>query len=257
MTFESFRTNLIAEIESELAVIDETQDYSHLLQLRAWLLTGTGSGGGGGSGDASAANQTTIISELQDIEADIANQETNFSNVISELQSIDTNSTNTVQELQDVEADIESFATANNTNLQTINTSLSSLSSESTLSSLNLVVAPPTILHTATGTINTSGDNLIVDISAVSDYVAGKSIAIVGLRLQNESGNATIITLANDAGGSATRTDLSRVYTDTLGSGIDRHYTLSRELKLPADTDLLLNLSAAETVGYSIEYYLF
>jgi hypothetical protein len=103
---------------------------------------------------------------------------------------------------------------------------------------------------TATGTFSTSGDNTAIDISAASGYVSGDYVVIAAIRIQNESGEANTILIKDGA------TTISRIYTATEGSGLDRQYETGRELRLSADADIILNLSAANQIGYSIEFFL-
>lgn len=105
-------------------------------------------------------------------------------------------------------------------------------------------------LLTATGTISASGDNIAIDISAQPGYTAGDRGVISAIRIQNESGNNNLILIKNGT------TTIARIFTSTAGSGIDRQYTPGRELRLSIDTDLILNTSASDTVGYSVEFFL-
>lgn len=102
----------------------------------------------------------------------------------------------------------------------------------------------------ATGTVASSGDNTILDISALAGYSAGDRIVITALRLQAESATATTIVIKNGS------TSIARILCQTQGSGVDRQYETGRELRLSVDADLLFNLSGANSVGYSIEYFL-
>ncbi len=77
------------------------------------------------SGLASEAKQDVIISELQDIEADIEAGNT--------AQATSANQALVIAELQDIEADVE----AGNTTLSTIASNTSDNATETTLSSLN------------------------------------------------------------------------------------------------------------------------
>lgn len=105
-------------------------------------------------------------------------------------------------------------------------------------------------IRTAAGTISASGDTTAIDISALSGYVSGDLIVLTSMRIQNESGSPNTVLIKDGA------TTLARAYTSVAGSGFDRQYSPGRELRLTADTDLILNLSAANSIGYSIEYYL-
>lgn len=140
-----------------------------------------------------------------------------------------------------------------------LNTSALALESGGNLATLAGTVAGSAVqvnpstrtVRYATGTLSTSGDSApIVDVSAVPGYAAGDRIVITALRIQNENGTANTVIIKDGA------TNVSRVYTESRGSGLDRQYALGRELRLSADTDLILNLSAANSVGYSVEYFL-
>lgn len=113
------------------------------------------------------------------------------------------------------------------------------------------VDAPVKAIKTATGTFNTSGDNTAIDISGVAGYGSGDYIVITAIRIQNEVGTTNTVLLKD---GSTTK---ARYYlAASAGAGFDRVYANNRELRLTADADLILNLSAATAIGYSIEYFL-
>lgn len=100
----------------------------------------------------------------------------------------------------------------------------------------------PIITYVA-GTIATSGDNTIVAAPG-----AGISIYITHLVLQNESTTATTIILKGSG-------NLLRCLGQTQGSGLALTFPERREIKLAANTALILNLSGANSCGYSIGYY--
>lgn len=102
-------------------------------------------------------------------------------------------------------------------------------------------------LNFVTGTVATSGDNLIVDISALPGYIAGSSIHLYYLLLQNEAQGQPVSVLYK-----ADTTLLGRGRLVEDGEGI----ALMHPIKMPADADLLLNLSDAVTVGYTVHYVL-
>jgi hypothetical protein len=93
------------------------------------------------------------------------------------------------------------------------------------------------------GTIATSGDNTIVAAPG-----SGLSIYITHLVLQNESTTATTIILKGSS-------NLLRCLGQTQGSGLALTFPERREIKLATNTALILNLSGANSVGYSIGYY--
>ena len=100
----------------------------------------------------------------------------------------------------------------------------------------------PTITYVS-ATIATSGDNTIVAAPG-----SGLSIYITHLGLQNESTTATTIILKGSS-------DLLRWLGQIQGSGLALTFPERREIKLATDTALILNLSGANSVGYSIGYY--
>lgn len=110
------------------------------------------------------------------------------------------------------------------------------------LTSLIALFTRPTITY-ITGTISTSGDNTIVAAPG-----SGLSIYITHLVLQNESATATTIIL-KDSG------NRMRYLGQTQGSGLVLTFPERREIKLAVNTALILNLSGANSCGYSIGYY--
>ena len=103
-------------------------------------------------------------------------------------------------------------------------------------------IARPTITY-VTGTIAISGDNTIV-----AAPTGGNSIYITHLVLQNESATATTIILKDSS-------NRLRCLGQTQGAGLALTFPERRELKLAANTALILNLSGANSCGYSIGYY--
>lgn len=115
---------------------------------------------------------------------------------------------------------------------------------------LTTVEAPPKITAFPTGTVASSGDNTVMDISALPGYSAGMRIVITAMRLQLEASTSTTVVIKDGA------TSIARVLCETKGSGFDRQYVVGRELRLSADADLVFNLSGANQIGHSIEYFL-
>jgi hypothetical protein len=104
---------------------------------------------------------------------------------------------------------------------------------------------PKTIL-TATGTIATSGDNTIVAAPG-----SGIRVCLTNILFQQESTTPTVILLKDGS------TVKKRFFGVLQGDGIPPiTYPQGFELKLTANTALILNISSANTVGYSFEYYL-
>lgn len=95
-----------------------------------------------------------------------------------------------------------------------------------------------------TGITSTSGDNTIISAPA-----AGVRIVVTDLRIQSESSTAQTVVLKDGA------TAVSRLRLASDGAGTDRVYGIGNELRLSAATALVLNLGAAEAVGYTVRYY--
>ena len=100
----------------------------------------------------------------------------------------------------------------------------------------------PAIIDIA-GVISTTGDNTIIASPGV-----GLSIYVTRLMVQNESSALTTIIL-KDSGNKL------RIVAASQGDGIALPFPERREIKLAANTPLILNLSGANSVGYSIGYY--
>lgn len=109
---------------------------------------------------------------------------------------------------------------------------------------------PTPSLQSATGTIATSGDNIVIDISAVAGYLVGDKIVITSLIIQNESSTGTTA-LVKD-GSSA----IARVLGQNQGDGLALTFQPGLELRLSPDADLIVNLSDANSFGYTVFYYL-
>jgi hypothetical protein len=78
---------------------------------------------------------------------------------------------------------------------------------------------------------------------------AGQRVVVGAFMVQNESAVATTIQVR--AGGSSA----FRALLQTQGAALSGAFQADREWKLPANTALNLNLSAANLHGYSIVYY--
>jgi hypothetical protein len=100
----------------------------------------------------------------------------------------------------------------------------------------------PTIFY-STGTISSSGDNTIISAPG-----AEISIYITHLILQNESSSSTTIILKDSA-------NRLRCIAPFQGDGIAINFSEKRDFKLAVNQPLILNLSAANSCGYSIGYY--
>lgn len=96
----------------------------------------------------------------------------------------------------------------------------------------------------ATNTFNTSGDNTIIAAPG-----ANKQLRIISFQLQNESAVATTAIVKFGA------TAKWRGLFQTQGFLISPLITSGLEWRLPANTALVVNLSGANSFGYSIQYY--
>jgi hypothetical protein len=111
---------------------------------------------------------------------------------------------------------------------------------------MQINISPSRTILTATGTIATSGDNTIISAPG-----AGIRICLTGIFFQQESTTATTILLKDGS------TVKKRFFGVLQGDGIPPIvYPQGIELKLTVNTALVLNISSANTVGYSFEYYL-
>lgn len=99
-------------------------------------------------------------------------------------------------------------------------------------------------LTTTTGTAASSGDNTLVAAPGASTR-----LVVVGLVVQNESSTATTIILKS--GSTAKRRALLKAQGDGLGLTFDA----GREWKLGTNEALVLNLSGANSHGYTVDTY--
>jgi hypothetical protein len=95
-----------------------------------------------------------------------------------------------------------------------------------------------------TGTKAASGDNTLISAPGASTC-----IVLVHYHLQNESATATTLILKDGS------TEFSRFFGQNQGDGIAVTYPDTRRKKLTANTALVLNLSGANTCGYTVDYY--
>lgn len=95
-----------------------------------------------------------------------------------------------------------------------------------------------------TGTKAASGDNELIAAPA-----AGVRIVVTSVLLQNESATATTMLLKDGA------TAKMRCLGQNQGDGLLMTFPPGREWKLTAATALNLNLSGANSCGYSVQYY--
>lgn len=107
------------------------------------------------------------------------------------------------------------------------------------------VIQPSLVVTDITGTIASSGDNTII-----ASPGAGLSIYITRLIIQNESSTATTIILKDSS------SNKLRILAQSQGDGIAQAYSERREIQLAQNSPLIFNLSGANSVGYSIGYYI-
>jgi hypothetical protein len=94
------------------------------------------------------------------------------------------------------------------------------------------------------GTINTTGDNTIITAPGT-----GLSLNFTYLKIQLEGSTATTILLK---AGTTTR---ERILCQNQGDGLAINYFPNRELRLDANTALILSLSGANSINYAFHYY--
>lgn len=266
MTFESVKNQLISDLETKISESTSKDSIGYLLELRSWLLAGTASGVGGGSSVTEyeeGSNQATPSGNLAlgyDGTTVRGLEQLNLANAkpltvaITDTQGnqLDTfpssQSGNWTVKVSDGSGNLLPSLTGNPSSGER---GLVVRNIPSGTQLINGTVNLQTnLLFTSTGTVNTSGDSTVIDISNVAGYVSGDRIVITGLRIQNENGTANTITYKDGS------TVVGRIYTSAAGSGLDRQYSNGRELRLAADADFVLNLSAANAIGYTIEYFL-
>lgn len=98
-------------------------------------------------------------------------------------------------------------------------------------------------LRYATGSVNTAGANTIIAAPG-----PGYSIVVSFLEIQNESGTATTVTI-NDNG-----IPKFRYFGQNQGDGVIHQFPIGREWMLSKNGALVLNLSGANQIGYSVQY---
>ena len=95
-----------------------------------------------------------------------------------------------------------------------------------------------------TGTASTRGDNVLVAAPGV-----GVRIVVSSFVMQNESATATTMIMRDGT------TSKFRVLGQAQGDGLVMQFPAGREWKLTSNTALNLNLSGANSCGYSVQYY--
>lgn len=94
-------------------------------------------------------------------------------------------------------------------------------------------------------TQSTLGDSTIIAASG-----ADTQIVLTAISVQNESSSDTTAVLKNN------QTPFFRAVMPQKGSRIDRIYPVDARYRLSANSPLILNLSGANAIGFSIDYYL-
>lgn len=102
-----------------------------------------------------------------------------------------------------------------------------------------------TALTTISGTKSSSGDNQLVAAPGATTY-----IYVVSFTIQNESSVATTMTLR-----SGTTSNGWRWLGHSQGDGLSKDFPIARPWRLNANEALNLNLSGANSCGYSVMYY--
>lgn len=103
-------------------------------------------------------------------------------------------------------------------------------------------VAAKTALS-VTGFVSNSGDNILIPAT-------GQSIVLTSFCLQNE-GTSSVTAILKD-----NISAFWRIYCQSQGDGVIKDYPIDARHSLAPGSALILNLSAAVKVGYSVSYYL-
>lgn len=94
------------------------------------------------------------------------------------------------------------------------------------------------------GTKTDSGDNELVAAPG-SDY----RLVVTSFVIQNETGNATTMILKSGS------SNCWRLRGQNQGDGLSRDFSIGREWRLAENEALNINLSAANSCGYSVAYF--
>jgi hypothetical protein len=215
-----------------------------------------------------------ILSDTATIDSNVGSISSNLGAVLADTSSLDTKTTTISNNLAAVLTDtgtINSSVVAVNTNVGTVNTNISNILADTAAIDTNVatiagaiagseiqtdIVSMPPVTVAArsiiprAGSINTSGDNTIVDVTAVAGYTSGDSLVVPLLVLQNESSTAVTATAKNGA------TIIGRALLQNKGDTMIFDSSLGDEWRLNADTDLVISLSGPNAVGYTIKYFL-
>lgn len=101
------------------------------------------------------------------------------------------------------------------------------------------------MINVITGTISTSGNNTIIAAPGV-----GYNIVISAITVQNESANATTIIVKSAS------TNKFRQLLQNQGDVFGRAWERGSEFELGENEALVINLSAANSCGYNVEYWI-
>lgn len=99
-------------------------------------------------------------------------------------------------------------------------------------------------ISTVVGTAAASGDNTLIAAPA-----ADKRLVVTGFVVQNESAVSTTIILKSGS------TAVRRALLKNQGDGLGLAFEAGREWKLGAGEALVLNLSGANSHGYTVDYW--
>ena len=100
-------------------------------------------------------------------------------------------------------------------------------------------------VNDATGTASSSGANTLIAAPG-----AGYRLKLLSVTLQKEATDATVLTVLLKRGSTTFR----RIVLVAQGDGYDRTWPVGRERRLGENEALVVDLSSALTLGYSIEY---
>jgi hypothetical protein len=109
-----------------------------------------------------------------------------------------------------------------------------------------VIDVPPTMLFSQ-GTAAVSGVNTIVNAPG-----AGFRIVVAGFVIQNESATATTMILRDGVAPAAGR---FRCLGQAQGDGLSKDFDPEHVWKLAENNPVVLNLSGANSCGYTIQYY--
>lgn len=104
------------------------------------------------------------------------------------------------------------------------------------------------VLSVVSSTAAVSGDNTLVAAPGASNR-----LVLVGYTMQNESATATTMILYN--GASTDASPIARILGQNQGDGVSTILPGGRLFRLTANKALVLNLSGANSCGYTMWYY--